>query len=68
MDDRDQIFMLSVFEILASAELAWATNWNFLYQWCLLPLHVGMSHPEFKFIVSKIDSVFKIVWISQIHV
>ena len=35
MDDRDQIFMLSVFEILASAELAWATNLNFLYQWCL---------------------------------
>ena len=34
----------------------------------LLSLRVGMSHPELKFIVSKIDSVFKIVWISQIHV
>ena len=32
MEDRDQIFMLSVFEIPASAELAWATNLNFLYQ------------------------------------
>ena len=34
----------------------------------LLSLRVGMSHPELKFIVSKIDSVFQIVWISQIHV
>ena len=34
----------------------------------LLLLRVGMSHPEYIFIVSKIDSVFKIAWISQIHV
>ena len=34
----------------------------------LLSLRVGMSHPELKFIVSKIDSVFQIVGISQIHV
>ena len=30
MEDRDQIIMLSVFEILASAQFAWTTNWHFI--------------------------------------
>ena len=30
MGDRDQIFMLTVFKILASAQFAWTTDWHFI--------------------------------------